>query len=698
MLEKAPFELRGGNTRFAGGMFRFIHPRGIEDLIPIVRGNDDPSTVTVDPYPPEAYEADIKRVTGGRADPVLTRVMIDRSLDTLLWMAEVGVPFEFSRAVGAVTKPGSTTVHLAFGAGIRAIHEGVGLSASLFEIAEKNAVEIHYASQAGKILTDDDGKVTGIEVRGPNGLQHFTCGALVLASGGFQASEEMRTAYLGKEWGLVKVRGTRFNTGEMTRAAVAVGAQTYGHWGGCHATPIDADAPPYGDLELTDKTNRLSYTFGVMLNCDGNRFVDEGEDGNLYTYAKFGAEILKQRNAVVFQVFDQQTVPLLERRYNTGKPVEAGTLEDLVKGIASRYGALTFNTAQALRTLEAYNQACSDEKTFDPDKKDGKRTNGLALEKSNWATRLDRPPFRAYSATTGITFTFGGVRIDTDARVLDAIDRPIPGLFATGEITGGFYYGNYPAGSGLMRGAIFGRIAERRAPRRTRRDSGSRSAEMLLSDAAYTRVRDSILGGGIAPGSVIRETTLTGELKMSRTPIREALRRLQAEGLIVPVSQGGYVLVEFDARALIDVYTVQSALEALAAKLAAANRKRGDVGTIADILDAMEAPVRRGDDDELTRLNGEFHDAIAIAAGNEYLRASLRNIREIVVRHRPHAAASREFREQAHTEHRAMLEAISERDAERAEEIARRHVEGGLAERLESFVAEGELTGRPDRK
>ena len=86
-------------------------------------------------------------------------------------------------------------------------------------------------------------------------------------------------------------------------------------------------------------------------------------------------------------------------------------------------------------------------------------------KKTNWATRLDQPPFCAYPVSLGITFTFGGLRINTAAAVVDHLDRPIPGLFATGEMTGGFFYRNYPGGSGLMRGAVFGRLAGAHAAR-----------------------------------------------------------------------------------------------------------------------------------------------------------------------------------------------------------------------------------------
>jgi tricarballylate dehydrogenase len=463
VLEKASQKLRGGNTRFTGGVFRCTY-NGLEDLIPIVRDNDDPTTVTVQPYTRADYLRDIERVTAGRADPLLSTVLVDRSYDTVRWMAELGVPWEFNRAVGAVTIAGATTVKLPFGGALRVKGEGVVLSSTLFRLAEEADIPVLYETQAQRIVTAQDGRIAGIEVRGPGGMRLLQCRALILASGGFQANPEMRTAYLGPSWSLVKVRGTRFNTGEMTRAALAAGAQSYGEWSGCHATPIDADAPIYGELRLTDKTNRLSYPFSAMVNLDGDRFVDEGEDFNLYTYAKMGREILQQRSATVFQVFDQKTIPLLETRYNTATPIVADSLAALADGIEERYRSLGFRKANFLKTLEAYNAAVQ-EGPFNPDILDGKRTLGLHPEKTNWATRLDEPPFHAYAVTVGITFTFGGIRINEDAAVLDYLERPIPGLFATGEITGGFFYLNYPGGTGLMRGAVFGRLAGTHAAR-----------------------------------------------------------------------------------------------------------------------------------------------------------------------------------------------------------------------------------------
>jgi hypothetical protein len=191
--------------------------------------------------------------------------------------------------------------------------------------------------------------------------------------------------------------------------ALEIGALPCGQWTGCHSTPIDAEAPPHGDRKLTDKTNRLSYPYGVLVDVNGRRFFDEGEDFQFYTYAKLGGIILNQTRGVAYQVFDAKVTDLLEGRYKTGQPAVADTLAALV-------AQLPVDQARCLETLEVYNAAVG-QGAFDPTVKDGLATSGLALPKSNWAQRLDTPPFTAWPVTGGITFTFGGVRVNEHAQV-----------------------------------------------------------------------------------------------------------------------------------------------------------------------------------------------------------------------------------------------------------------------------------------
>jgi tricarballylate dehydrogenase len=331
----------------------------------------------------------------------------------------------------------------------------VGLSRSWFEIAARRGVELRYGTAAAQLRQDHRGRVTGVVVNGPRGVGVIPARAVVLACGGFEANPEWRARYLSAPWDSAKVRGTPFNTGDGLRMALEIGALPHGQWTGCHSTPIDADSPPHGDRKLTDKTNRLSYPWGVMVNLEGKRFVDEGEDFQFYTYAKYGGVILNQPGGVAWQIFDAKVLHLLEGRYKTATPVVADTLEALV-------AQLPLNRAAALRTLEAYNAAARGtgfDSGFDPSALDPLGTEALLPPKSHWAQRLDTPPFHAYSATGGITFTFGGLKIGAHGDVMDVRFQPIPGLYCCGEMVGGLFHGNYPGGSGLMSGAVFGRIA-----------------------------------------------------------------------------------------------------------------------------------------------------------------------------------------------------------------------------------------------
>jgi tricarballylate dehydrogenase len=276
---------------------------------------------------------------------------------------------------------------------------------------------------------------------------------VVLACGGFEANAEMRARYLGPGWDLAKVRGTKFNTGDGIRMALDAGAMAYGHWSGCHAVAWDLNAPPFGSRAMGDLYQKHSYPFGIVVNVDGERFVDEGADFRNYTYARYGREILKQPQRAAFQIFDAKTVPLLRDEYRIAQATKATA--ETIPALAS---ALGIDVDGLVRTVEAFN-ASVQPAAFDPTRLDGKGTTGIAPPKSNWAQPIDTPPYAGYAVTCGITFTFGGLRIDAQAQVLDGDERPIRGLFAAGELVGGLFYFNYAGGSGLMAGAVLGRIA-----------------------------------------------------------------------------------------------------------------------------------------------------------------------------------------------------------------------------------------------
>jgi tricarballylate dehydrogenase len=450
-LEKASKDLRGGNTHYSGGLFRLAFDRA-EDLLPLapdVERQVPGFLAGVEPYPQSRFWEDLRRVTEGRTDPELAEILIGRSHETVRWMVTQGMVMEAAVSLSGVRV--GTTIKWSPGAVLRARHEGVGLSRMWFEIAEREGVEVRYDTCAVRLIQDRRGRVTGVAIHDPEGFHELTATAVILGCGGFEANPEWRARYLGRPWDHAKVRGTRYNTGDGLRMALEIMALPYGQWTGCHSTPIDADAPPYGDRKLTDKTNRLSYQYGVLVNAHGRRFFDEGEDFQFYTYAKLGGIILNQPGGIAFQIFDAKVTDLLEGRYKTGKPLVA----DSLKALAEK---LPVDQAACLRTLDDYDAAVAPG-PFDPTARDGLGTSRLEPPKSNWAQRLERPPFVAYPVTGGITFTFGGVRVNGRAQVLSTSWAPIPGLYACGEMVGGLFHGNYPGGTGLMSGAVFGRIA-----------------------------------------------------------------------------------------------------------------------------------------------------------------------------------------------------------------------------------------------
>jgi tricarballylate dehydrogenase len=241
--------------------------------------------------------------------------------------------------------------------------------------------------------------------------------------------------------------------------ALDIGAQSYGQWSGCHSVAWERYASDYGDTDGDHVGYRHSYPFGLMINSEGRRFVDEGADFRNYTYAKYGRAVLEQPGGFAWQVFDSQVTHMLRDEYKLrgATKVVGNSLEELVDRMQD------VHHQNFLDTIRDYNASIKRDVEFNPNIKDGRGTVGLAVPKSNWANPIEVGPFEAYSVGCGITFTFGGLKINPDAHVLDQEDTPIPGLYAAGELIGGLYYFNYPGSTGLMAGAVFGRISGREA-------------------------------------------------------------------------------------------------------------------------------------------------------------------------------------------------------------------------------------------
>lgn len=453
VLEKAPEHEKGGNSYFTAGGFRFCHS-GIEDVAQDVLtdlSEAEREQIVLPVHDRKVFYDALMKVTRHQANEDMAWRLIDNSRPTMVWLRKHGIRFipMFGRQSFLV----DGKQHFYGGVNIEAVGGGAGLVEAEIKRVLQLGCELRYETGAVRLLHDRQRRINGVEVSGPNGFEEIEARAVILACGGFESSPEMRARYLGPGWDLARVRGTKHNMGDGIRMALDIGARPYGNWSGCHSVGWDISAPPYGDYEVLDNFQKHSYPWGIMVNLHGRRFVDEGEDLRNHTYVKFGREIMSQPYRTAIQIFDQKTIPLLRDEYRIRQvtKVTANTIEDLA-------AELEIDPAALKATIDEFNAACRPGK-FNPAILDGVTTVGLSPNKTNWALPIDEPPFEAFVTTTGVTFTFGGLKIDETGTVLDMIDRPIQGLYAAGELVGGLFYENYPGGSGLMAGAVFGKLA-----------------------------------------------------------------------------------------------------------------------------------------------------------------------------------------------------------------------------------------------
>ncbi|KAJ5189134.1 hypothetical protein N7491_005458 [Penicillium cf. griseofulvum] len=407
VIDKSPVSWAGGNSYFTAGAFRTAH-NGLHDLLPL------------------AYEVNNR--------------------------------IKFWGGLALKTQDG-----------------GKGLVEDELRVVRNAGVDVFFDIAAIALVTDPtSGAVVGVEVvncgAGTRGKTTIAADAVILAAGGFEANPQLRAQWLGPGWDSARVRGTPYNTGEMLRIARRdVAAKTAGNWSGCHCVAWDADAPmESGNREVSNEFTKSGYPLGIMVNRDGERFVDEGFDMRNYTYAMIGRRVLQQPGQVAFQVWDSRTVGWLreeEYRGEVVRRIEGESLEELAVKCAE-VGLL--DPGRFVKSVREYNASVEDgdgQKRWDPAVKDGLATRGLAVPKSNWALPIDKPPFLAVKVTAGITFTFGGLAVnpETAAVISETTSDEVPGLYCVGEMIGGIFYDNYPGGSGLTSGTVFGRRAGRAA-------------------------------------------------------------------------------------------------------------------------------------------------------------------------------------------------------------------------------------------
>ncbi len=457
ILEIADEKEWGGNSRYTAGAMRFAYD-SIDDIKPLLLHPEDEKLKITDfgSYTKDKFLADLQHFNEDVSLTDLQKYLVENSLTTLQWLGSHNIKFAPIYSRQSFLKDGRYVFW--GGLSLEAEGEGDGLVHEELKEFKRLGGEIIFGAGVSNISMKSK-QVS--EIHYTKGDIHYSIftKAVVLACGGFESNKELREKYLGPNWGKAKVRGTRHNMGHGLTMATDCGAALNGYFGGCHATPMDLNMPDYGNLTIPHierkHYRKISYLYGIMLNAHGIRFVDEGLDLRNYTYAQFGKAVLEQPDQLAWQIFDAKVWDILYGEYKTHDASFeiADTLEDLVEKI---HGV---DKTQALKTIQEFNASVDESNVFDPTIKDGRSTNNLSLNKTNWANKLDTPPFRAFPVTGGITFTYGGVKINSNSEVLNEKGEPIRGLYACGEMAGGIFFYGYPGGSGLTSGAVFGRNA-----------------------------------------------------------------------------------------------------------------------------------------------------------------------------------------------------------------------------------------------
>ncbi len=442
LLERAPREERGGQTRYTEAYFRMKSEDEVTDdfeshLAENASGYLDPALVDLTSSPRDSWPGVVKALSFD--DPELIAAFAAAAGPTIQWLKSFGVRFDFL-PTQFLTK--SQPRLLPVGGGLALIE-------ALAAFAEKKGAHLVYETTATSLAQDAAGRVTGVRAIAAGGSTcEFAGNAVVLACGGFEGNAEMLTRYLGPRSIFLRpvCRGGYYNKGEGIQMALAIGAAPCGDFGSYHAEPVD---PRSGMAE----PSVFIFPYGILVNQEGQRFTDEAPGTVDAHYERVTRQIYQQTKGIAYVILDKRHMEI--PRYRLGirsdqPPIEAASVRDLATKLGIRPEVLA-------ETVTEYNGACWP-REFAPLVLDGQATHNLTPPKSNWAHPLDEPPFHAYPIISSNVFTFGGLKVDPQARVLNSNGDPIPGLYAAGEIIG-TYYGNYTGATSVLKGAVFGRLA-----------------------------------------------------------------------------------------------------------------------------------------------------------------------------------------------------------------------------------------------
>ncbi len=428
IAEAAPKALRGGNSR---------HTRNLRTA------HDAPTDVLTTSYPVEEYFDDLMRVTAGKTNERLARMTIEESAHVAEWMHAHGVRFQ--AAIGGTLSLDRTNAFFRGG--------GKALMNAYYLTAQRLGVDVIYDAEVTG-LEIEDRFFTAARLRHRGFDRRIAAHAFVAAAGGFQANIE----WLEQAWGPAArnflIRGTPYARGDILRLLLDAGFQPVADADQCHAIAIDARSPKF-DGGIATRLD--SVPFSIMVNRDAQRFYDEGEDFWPKRYAIWGRLIAKQPNQIAYSIIDAKAETLFMP--SIYPPIKSETIEGLA-------GALGLDPKALRATVNAYNAACSADGPFEPKIHDGRRTQGLAQDKTNWARPIDTPPFTGFPLRPGITFTYMGVAVDENATAIMSDGRPAGNIYAAGEIMAGNVLGQgYLAGTGMTIGTVFGRKAGEAAAR-----------------------------------------------------------------------------------------------------------------------------------------------------------------------------------------------------------------------------------------
>ena len=457
MLEKASEDYMGGNSALTIHM-RFAY-NSFSDLLPLVK--DDKQTYNklynkklqelsevVTEYTESDYLKDIMNVTSGKSDKILSKELVTNSLPTIKWMNKLG-------HLWSPTFDNPTSANVVSFNG-----KGYGLMQRWKNIALNKGVNIKYNHQVIDLIKNNEDIISGVVAKTNNENKIYYANSVILACGSFESNAQMRAKYLGEQWRNIKLRGIPNNTGEGLEMAISHGAIPYDDWSTCHASPQDINRPDYdlpGENKSGDYWSRYAYPFSIMVNINGNRFIDEGETWRGLTYAKTGKAILEQKNNMAFQLFDSKHVKAgVLKKYKNPTKYQAGTLIDLANKIKIT------DKENFINNINTFNKAVQSG-NYNPHKLDGKKVKNIFPSRSNWALPLDNPPYLAYPVICGMTFCYGGLKTSINGELINKNGDIINGLYAVGEMLGGLWHNNYPSGGGMMAGAVFGKNAGKHA-------------------------------------------------------------------------------------------------------------------------------------------------------------------------------------------------------------------------------------------